>query len=286
MEVKIEEWIDSSGEGYIESRRAIHIILKAISGSEELSASMILKGGTLLGIRYGSSRFTTDVDFSTGKKYKDLDPEAFKAYFNESLEVAAAELNYGLRCNLQSWKVLPNASGTFPTVKIKIGYSPINDRAKLKRFEVGQAVDVVNIDYSFNEETYNSELIKIDDESGFVAYSIVDLIAEKFRSVLQQKVRGRGREQDIYDLNYLFSSVKGLEAEAYKILESLLKKSVGKNIDEWLCSDGMKDPEIKDISRENYHGLKDTVDYLPDFDESYDAVSGFYEELPWEMFGR
>jgi predicted nucleotidyltransferase component of viral defense system len=286
MEIQIDEWIESSGEGYVESRRAIHIILRAISDSECLSTSMVMKGGTLLGIRYGSSRYTTDIDFSTSGKYQDFDQEKFVSEFNDRLDVAGSELNYGIRCRLQSCKIMPNAQGTFPTLKIKIGHASVNGVAQLKRLEAGQAASVVSIDYSFNESSYNTEVIMIDDGATFVAYSIIDLLAEKIRSVLQQKSRKRNREQDIYDLNFLLAGVCFSDEERYSVLDSLLKKSEGRELDDLLNSSGIRDEEIRGRSAERYPDLEDTVEELPDFDETFERVAVFYESLPWELFGK
>lgn len=288
MEVKIENWIQSSGSSYVDSRRAIHIILKAIADSADLSTTMVMKGGTLLGIRYGSKRFTTDVDFSTGQKLKDIDIEQFKNNFNDLLDAASAELGYGIKCKFQSYKAMPNIEGTFPTLKIKIGYAATMQAAHLQKLESGQAPKVISIDYSFNEQTYNTELLKIDAGHGFTAYAITDLIAEKIRSVLQQKIRERNREQDIYDLNFLLQSIPDInDEEKYKILDSLIKKSKGKGLDELLSVNGIRDPEIKRRSSERYPDLKDTVDGdLPDFELSFERVATFFESLPWKLFSQ
>lgn len=286
MEIQIEEWIESSGEDYVESRKAIHIILRAISDSARLSASMVMKGGTLLGIRYGSSRYTTDIDFSTSGRYQDFDQEGFISEFNDRLDVAGSELNYGVRCKLQSCKVMPNAQGTFPTLKIKIGHASVDSAVQLRKLEARQAASVVNIDYSFNEGSYNTEIVRMDDGAGFVAYSIIDLMAEKIRSVLQQKVRKRNREQDIYDLNFLLSGVCFSDEERYSILDSLLKKSEGRDLDELLNSAGIRDEEVRGRSAERYPDLEDTVESLPDFEEAFERVAVFYESLPWELFGK
>jgi hypothetical protein len=76
----------------------------------------------------------------------------------------------------------------------------------MKRLESNQSPSVISIDFSFNEKTYDFDFLSLDggdNDDNVKTYSLTDLMAEKYRSVLQQKVRERNREQDIYDINYL-----------------------------------------------------------------------------------
>lgn len=88
-------------------------------------------------------------------------------------------------------------------------------------------------------------------------------MAEKYRSVLQQKVRERNREQDIYDINYLLGKYEFSRQDKYKILESLLKKSEGKQLDNLLNVKGIRDVEIIERSSQRYQDLSSTVKSLP-----------------------
>lgn len=284
MEINIEKWISESGEEYVELRQAIHIILKGISEDEKLSTTMVMKGGTLMGIRYGSQRYTKDVDFSTSQKLKDVDLTQFRTEFNDALDVAAAELGYGINCKVQKCKAEPNEEGTFPTLKITIGYANSDNQALVKRLNEGRAVNVVNIDYSFNEQSFHKEIIKIDGAE-FEAYSIIELMAEKFRALLQQKTRNRNREQDIYDLHFILTNINTVgftKEEKGLILDTLFKKSEEREIDDLLNKDGIRDPEILKRSAEGYSQLKDDVDELPTFEDAYAKVAEFYESLPWD----
>lgn len=284
MEINIEKWISESGEEYVELRQAIHIILKGISEDEKLSTTMVMKGGTLMGIRYGSQRYTKDVDFSTSQKLKDVDLAQFRAEFNDALDIAAAELGYGITCKVQKCKAEPNEEGTFPTLKMTIGYANSSNQALVKRLDGGKAVNIVNIDYSFNEQSFHKEIIKIDGAE-FEAYSIIELVAEKIRAILQQKTRNRNREQDIYDLHFILTNINRFgfsKEEKGLILDTLFKKSEGREIDELLNKDGIRDPEIIKRSAHGYAQLKDDVEELPTFEDAYEVVSEFYESLPWD----
>lgn len=286
MEMEIEQWVKAAPLDQRGIRQATHLILKAISGSDELSARMVMKGGALLGLRYKSSRYTTDIDFSTELRLSEISLEEFIGDFNDSLDVAEAELAYGMKCKLQSYKIQPKAEGTFPTVKLKVAYAYKNDQAQMKRLENKGGTNLISIDYSFNEKTYNCEILEVDDGQ-LKVYGIFDLLAEKYRSILQQVVRERNREQDIYDVNYLLTTIEEpTDDDRYKILDSLLRKSVGKDLDEFLNAAGLDDPRIKERSFERYGDLQATVKVLPDFEESYKRISDFYKSLPWELFGK
>lgn len=286
MEMQIEQWVNDSPLDQKGIRQATHLILKAISGSDELSARMVMKGGALLGLRYGSSRYTTDIDFSTELRLTEVSLEEFTQSFNDSLDVAEAELAYGMKCKLQSYKIQPNAQGTFPTVKLKVAYAYKKDQAQMRRLESKGGTNLISIDYSFNEKTYNYEILEIDDGK-LKVYGIFDLLAEKYRSILQQVVRERNREQDIYDVNYLLMTIEVPTAEdRFNILDSLIRKSEEKGVDDFLHAAGMDDVRIKDRSFARYADLEATVKVLPDFEESYKRVADFYRSLPWELFEK
>lgn len=73
MEHSIEDWIAAAPRDRVTFRQAVHIVLQAVASSEYLQPRMIMKGGMLMGLRYQSSRFTEDIDFSTSLRYADID---------------------------------------------------------------------------------------------------------------------------------------------------------------------------------------------------------------------
>jgi predicted nucleotidyltransferase component of viral defense system len=286
MENAIEHWVAEAPADRKLFAQAVHIILHAIADSEYLRTSMIMKGGMLLGIRYLSSRYTEDIDFSTAKKLASFDKDEFTKKLSESLMLAADHLPYQVTCKVQSLKVQPNIRATFPTIKLKIGYAFQHDKASLKRLDNGQSPHTVKIDYSFNEGTYHPEPLILEDEESVMAYGFVDLIAEKLRSVIQQVVRGRERRQDIYDLYYLLRHCDSSpDDEKYAILDALHKKSVGRLNPEMLAVDTLQREDIKKASKADYENLKDEIDGpLPDFETTYQEVRAFYESLPWGIY--
>lgn len=285
MEQWIVDWVNRSPADQVDFRKAVHIILMAVSLDGDLSKSMVMKGGILLGIRYGSSRYTTDIDFSTSEKMVELDEDEMRDKINMRLFEAEAELLYGIKCSVQKLKKIPKrADATFPSLDITIGYARKNNDSMMSRLERGQSSQVVQIDYSFNEFTGTTQEIEIDGDECIQAYDLVSLLAEKFRSILQQVVRNRSRRQDVYDIYYLIDRfAEGSDEEKAMVLEMLLEKSIGKDIDEFLNVNGMDDERVISRSSENFNDMEDEIEgELPGFEDSYAVVRSYYKTMPWE----
>ncbi len=285
MEYSIDNWVEDGPEDRQEFRQAVHIILQAISSSTYLKPKMIMKGGMLLGIRYQSSRFTEDIDFSTAEKLADIDQDEFESELNEALQIAEDELAYPIKCVVQTLKIQPKGGeATFPSFNLKIGYANRQNAGAIKRLQNGQSPKTVKIDYSFNEMTYKTDEIKLEDEESVMTYGITDLLAEKIRSIIQQPYRERNRRQDIYDLHYLLSTIEPLSSEEkLNTLDTLIKKSKGRVPLKDITHETLDRDDIRTMSQSNYHLLaKEVRGDLPDFDVAYDLVVDFYKSLPWD----
>lgn len=290
MELDLNEWVSEADADRIIFRQAVHTILVAVAGSQYLKPKMVMKGGMLLGIRYKSSRFTEDIDFSASVDLSALEADEFKSELNEALLVAESALSYGVRCAVQSLNKQPKKNfdeSTFPAFKITIGYAHISNKGLLARLDRGECPRTVQIDYSFNEDISRIEDININDDS-IQVYNIYAIVAEKYRSILQQVVRKRSRRQDVYDLYYLMnnSGVSDYNSEEkLLILKALIEKSAGRFIGyEYLIAKGaLKFEEVVSASRHEYDLLNDDVVDLPDFELAYNAIALFYDSLPWEL---
>lgn len=286
MEHSIEEWIAAAPRDRVTFRQAVHIVLQAIASSDYLQPRMIMKGGMLMGLRYQSSRFTEDIDFSTSLRYADIDEARFREELTESLQVASDELPYQVQCHVQSIVIQPKdvENATFPSFKLKIGYARRNNEGEMNRLRKGQSPNTVKIDYSFNEHTLEMDHISLTNEEELQAYSFTDLIAEKIRSVIQQVGRNRSRRQDIYDLNLLLDTVTPEEKERHTILTTLLDKSVERLPPGTVHPGTLSIPEIRERSSREYARLRDEIEgNLPDFDQAYDRLELFYRSLPWSQ---
>lgn len=286
MEYSIEDWIAAAPQDRVTFRQAVHIVLQSIASNDYLQPRMIMKGGILMGLRYQSSRFTEDIDFSTSMRYADIDEARFREELDESLQVASDELPYQVLCMVQSITIQPKdvVNATFPSFKLKIGYARRQNEGEMTRLRNGQSPHTVKIDYSFNEHSFGVDHISLTDEEELQAYSFTDLIAEKIRSVIQQVERNRARRQDIYDLNILLDTVTPDEKERLTILTTLLDKSIGRLPVGTVNSDTLSRPDIRERSGRDYTQLRDEIEgELPDFDLSYDRIEAFYRSLPWSL---
>lgn len=278
----IAEWVAQADHSQRGFREAVHTILAAIANDPQLKANMVIKGGILLAVRYQSHRYTKDIDFSTSKKLDEIDPDQIKDALNKSFIETAEELEYELDCRVQSCRVQPanQPDASFPSVKITVGYA-YKGSVQHKRLLVNQSPTSIAIDYSLNELMPNLEVLDIGQGDQLCAYTLTDLIAEKLRSLLQQKIRNRTRRQDIFDLMLLIEKYPDLDGiEKHGILKSFVEKSGARGITP--DQNSLDDAETRERSQKDYLTLADEIEGdLPDFDEIYDAVNRFYKSLPW-----
>ena len=144
-----------------------------------------------------------------------------------------------------------------------------------------QSPTIVQIDYSYNESVLDVEVLQLVDGAELRAYSLVNLMAEKYRSLLQQTIRNRNRRQDIYDLALLLNHVDHWTQPERTMLKSLIVASAEpKGIQ--AQADSMSDPKIMEMAAKGYEDMAAEVDGpLPAFDDIYQQVLKFYEDLPW-----
>ncbi len=107
--IDLAEWVDEESDpGRHAFRAAVQLVIRSIALSTTLSPVMIMKGGVLLAIRYGSSRFTRDIDFSTWRRIQDIDLPALIAEVEGALLPVSVDNEYGLAIRLQSHEVKPS----------------------------------------------------------------------------------------------------------------------------------------------------------------------------------
>lgn len=286
MQINWNSWIENGGEAkWKPLRQAIHIVLMSISKCESLKDHMMLKGGILMALCYDSSRYTRDIDFSQKEKYQQGDENKLLNELNSAIQETVEEMDYGLDCKIQSHELRPRnqTNPTFPTLKLKIGYAYKHDHANHRRLAQKQATTVVEIDFSFNETTKSAEEFNISDGNVLLRYSLVDLMAEKFRALLQQEVRKRNRRQDIYDILHLLKNFpKQIEGIKPDLLEALIQSTSSKELE--INPESMNEGKIREMSKQEYNQLEAEVanGTLVDFDIAYEKVTNFYKSLPWD----
>ena len=285
MQINWEKWVESGGTNQWKAmRHAIHTVLIAVANCESLKNQMMLKGGILMAICYDSSRFTRDIDLSQTSKYQNGDEDKLLSELNDAIQNSIQELSYGLDCRIQSSQLKPPSekNPTFPVLEVKIGYAYNTDSKNHRRLMEGNCTNVLEIDFSFNEKTKLAESFEIADGLTLLRYSLVDLVAEKFRALLQQEERERYRGQDLYDLLYLLRNIPDqLYSVKSEILEAFLESADSKGLK--VNNQSMSEGLIREMTSKEYSLLKDTVrdERLVDFDQAYDELERFYRSLPW-----
>jgi predicted nucleotidyltransferase component of viral defense system len=273
---------DSSGRIF---RQAIHTLILAISKSRILQGKMVMRGGILLAVRFKSPRYTIDIDFATPDRYTNSCEDAFVNDLKESLVLACEELPYDLDCRVQGADVQPPGEGhNFQTLKIRMGYAR-KGTSEHKRLMVNNCPHVIKIDYNFNEPSHLIDTLQITDGGEIKVYSVVDLLAEKYRAILQQEIRKRSRRQDAYDIYHLLEN-ENLDDDSIKreILNALILKAKSRNLE--IDKDSLSNKNIIGRSEANYPKLAQEIegDLLP-FNTVYSRVKEYYELLPWPSTG-
>ncbi len=284
FECDVHQWVEAEGDPrQRELRQAVHTVLSAVAASHFLSASMLIKGGILLAIRYHGVRYTRDIDFSFDRPFQEFDKELFLEELGKALIASINRLEYDLDCRIQSHRIQPGnqPDPSFPALALSIGYAPKGDLARHRRLVAGEAVDTVKVDFSFNEVTLEIENITLTDGGQLRAYSLSDLVAEKYRAILQQEIRNRPRRQDIYDLYVLFEHLPNISnEEKKKILKSLLRKSESRELN--VDANSLRLPSIMERSATDYDQLRSEIaGNLPPFEKAYSTLRDFFESLPW-----
>lgn len=282
--INLQDWVLAETDPARKTfRQAVHLILSAIANSHRLAPLMVMKGGSLLAIRYNSPRFTKDIDFSTTQVFTESEAAIFLEDLGDALLLADADNDYGLALRIQSTEVKPRAekSPSFPTLQIKVGYALRSVPNQVKQLNAKNAAHTVSIDYSYNEWSTGIEQQSIDGGQ-LSMYGFHDLIAEKFRSVLQQVERQRKRYQDIYDLFLLLDGHNFSEADKADILSKLYEASSAR-VGIAPSEASLRDPEVISLSRADYDTQLPTLlkEPPPAFDATYQVIRHFYESLPW-----
>jgi len=292
--INIQDWISRGDMDNGLFKKTVHLILQAISLSN-FSNKMILKGGLLLALRYGSQRYTKDIDFSNcnlevtvQENNVDITEEQLEENLNNCLQMVSLNSSYGIKCNIQKIKKEPKniENATFPSFEITVSYITNNSAdVEKRRFNNKQAFTVVRIDFSLNEYIEDNDVLIVDEfGTRILCYTLPNLLAEKYRSILQQIFRNRQRGNDIYDIYFLYNQNQRwffLQENKMKILQILLKNSVNKGIDNLLIPTAMQNIEIKSRAGDDYAFAVENIPNAPSFEEAYETVRILFEQLPW-----
>lgn len=286
LNVDLAAWVNEARADPVKfrARQVTEILLHAVGLSPILRASLVLKGGTLMSLAFGSPRTTQDVDFTAAADPDDL-PDHLRDALDTALRRATAELGYvDLLCRVQSFKYQPRRDGfeecQAPALQVTIG-SALRGTGEVARLERGAAPQVLGVDISFKEPLLDAQELRLDELAvSLQAYSHAEVIAEKLRALLQQPLRNRGRRQDVYDIAYLLERIEDIELPAM-VHAFLIEKCRARGFEP--THDMIDDPAVAERASREWATLADELPRgtLPAFEERFAVVRAFYRSLPW-----
>ncbi|MFD2578262.1 nucleotidyl transferase AbiEii/AbiGii toxin family protein [Novosphingobium colocasiae] len=266
-------------------RQVTEIVLAAIGLSPSLSQSLVLKGGTLMALAFGSRRVTGDVDFSA-----TVPPDGFDDLLRDELDAklhaAAIKLGYlDLVCRVQGVKRRPHSdlfeNAEFPALELRVGSAERGSKQEAALAE-GKASRILFVEVSFRDQVYAFQELNLGEADIAVrAFTLGELIAEKkLRALLQQPIRNRNRRQDVYDIALLIDENPLGDALRVKIFGDVDRKSADRAGSSPRAR-SIDDPEVARRAQRDWETLRLEVSDLPPFEERFAAVREFYRSLPW-----
>ncbi len=257
--------------------RFIQFVILTCVGSSPWQRSVAFKGGNALRFVYQNPRSTVDLDFTANAQFPD-DADQIQEMLNQALAIGSRR--FGIKAKCQSVHRNPKSrEKTLPTYEAKVSYVFPGDRY-FEQFEtVTRGLSrVVILEISLNDmicETTNVSLGP-DDGPQIRVCTIEDIVAEKLRSLLQQKVRKRNRRQDVFDIARIVRT-SGHALDRTKIPDFLMRKAAVRGID---VSVSAFDDEIRAKAAFEYERLEeDTGESFIPFDEAWPTVLGLVAEL-------
>ncbi len=150
-----------------------------------------------------------------------------------------------------------------------------------KKLASGKSANVLHADISFKEPVGGLQIVRLGEHGGTIsAYSLKDIITEKYRAFLQQEKRNRRRRQDVYDLSILLNQFDFDGEEKQEILNLLIKKCEARGISPNISS--IDNQENIDRAKSEWPSLELEIGEAPDFDACYEMAKSFYKSLPWK----
>lgn len=284
FKVNVAEWVERTKADPIahQQRQTVEITLNAIAMTAPLQEDMFLKGGILMGLVYDSPRQTSDIDLTTALASVHDVGDRVRRRLDRIFPRAAAALGYAeLIVKTHSVKRLPKGKfpdAKYPALKLKIA-SARRNTAQERVLQEGRAPVVIDADISFNEPPPQIQVLELSSGHELFAYALVDLIAEKYRALLQQVPRNRYRRQDVYDLDWLTAHHEIDDALQVEILAALAAKCQARELKPTPAS--LEDPELKERARAGWQSMELELSEVPDFEGCFVRVAEFYRNMPW-----
>jgi len=206
---EIEKWRREQGASIAEanSRFMEFVILHCFAANELLRSSVALKGGNALRLIYQTPRSTKDLDFSVDGNGVPDESEHLREALDRALR--RAEQRFGVRAKCQRVKRKPRSpNATRPTYDIGVGYQLPSDRY-YHNFMDRNVRTVIPLEITFFDRVcdVSSHTLCPDEDESIRVCTLEDIVAEKLRALLQQKLRNRHRWQDVFDIAHLMTRI-------------------------------------------------------------------------------
>lgn len=233
----------------IEKDYILSWILFGISKHEQLSKTIVFKGGTVLKkVYFEDYRFSEDLDFTLPGA--EISNQKIFSWFKEVFEFVKDESNIPL-------VILDNTEHVDGGVNFYISYTgPLGGQGSNKKVKV----DISRSEQMVFKPVMNGIFIGYSDleEHQLLCYSLEEVLVEKLRSVMQ-----RMQARDFYDIWYLMVE-HGMEAEYY--VNEFEAKCKSKDL---VHTDFMKklDERLPQYRARWKSSLSDQIKELPDFDK-------------------
>jgi predicted nucleotidyltransferase component of viral defense system len=248
-----------------------YVVLNCIGANPITERGMVLKGGNALRFAFQSPRSTTDLDFSVSAGDIPDDTGRIRSLLDDTLRYAERRFNVKAKCQRVD-RNPPGPQATRPTYQISIGYQFPTDRY-FHNFEDRNVPAVIPVEISFNDLV--CETCRWTGVESLRVWSLEDILAEKLRSLLQQKIRKRHRFQDVYDIaEYVRQNV----IDRNKIGSYLQQKARVRDIDVRKSS---FDDVIREMASEEYDRRihEQAPHNFIAFDEAWQDVLSLVESL-------
>lgn len=285
LEIDVAGWVEKAKADPVaySQRQAAEVTLNAIAMTVDLNDKRYLKGGILMGLAYDSPRQTADIDLTAAFSVEPEIDDQIAGLLNAALPRASAKLGYAdLLVKVHSVKRIPKnifETAEFPALKMKIAFAKRGTKQE-EALAAGKTPGVIDLDISFNETLRQIQVLELTGGEKLQAYSLIDLMAEKFRAMIQQKERNRNRRQDVYDLDRLIAGHIFEATFKEQLLEAFVEKCRSRHIEPG--RDTLQDTEIKKRSSAEWNTMELEIGDLPSFEECYARVTEFYFALPWK----
>lgn len=139
---------------------------------------------------------------------------------------------------------------------------------------------MIDVDISFNDPLNHVQVLQLTGGKELHAYGLVDLVAEKYRALLQQVPRNRYRRQDVYDLDVLIPDILADGIAPGDILDALHEKCSVRDLEP--NHQSLDNVEVKDRAGRDWNTMGLEFADLPEFEGCYERVATFYRSLPWD----